>query len=388
MVDADYFRMLSEALSQAELFRPVLVVDRDRLDANIATIARGLAPGLGLRVVDKSLASIPLLERILTQAGTMRLMSFHLPMTCAVLEAFPKAEILYGKPLPTRALAAWMRLASPHLVEDLLRRAVFLIDSLDRLDQYAALAVEVGQTIRIAFETDTGMHRGGFETPDALAAICARAVQQKELRVEGLVGYEAHIPEVAHLIGGAAEQEKVVSRIKAFVSVFPHGTCAIANTGGSKTALSYRDAGAANEVSVGSAFLKPTDFDMPSLEAVQPAVFIATPVLKVEEVRLPGPPLLTSLMQAIGLFPRKGCFLYGGKWMAKPVFPKGMRENRIWGLSSNQQMMALPYESTLKPDDFAFFRPTQSEAVLQHFDGIHVLSKGRIIETWPTLPPG
>jgi len=388
MQDSSYFRILSEALHEAGLFRPVLVLDRDRLDANVAAVAGGLAPGLALRLVDKSLPSLPLLARILASSGTSRIMSFHLPTTSAVLAAFPDIEVLYGKPLPVGALAARMRLASPEEFADLIQRSVFLIDNLERLDQYASLAQAVGQTIRIAFEVDTGMHRGGFETPAALAAACARAAGQTGLAIEGLVGYDAHIPEVPRLFGGSGEAAKVASRINAFASVLPDGARNIVNTGGSKTALVCRDGGAANEVSVGSAFVKPTDFDVDSLNVLQPAIFIATPVLKVQEVRLPGPRFLTSLLQGTGLFPRKGCFLYGGKWMAEPVFPPGMRENRIWGLSSNQQMMALPEISALRPDEFAFFRPTQSEAVLQQFDGIHVLANGKVTETWSALPPG
>jgi D-serine deaminase-like pyridoxal phosphate-dependent protein len=187
MRDTGYFQMLSEALVEAGLLRPVLVLDRDRFDANVAAVARGLAPGLALRLVDKSLPSLPLLARVLASTGTTRIMSFHLPTTSAVLAAFPAIDILYGKPLPVGALAARMRLASPDAFTDLVRRSVFLIDSLERLDQYASLARAAGQTIRIAFEVDTGMHRGGFATPAALAAACARAVGQTGLAIEGLV---------------------------------------------------------------------------------------------------------------------------------------------------------------------------------------------------------
>jgi D-serine deaminase-like pyridoxal phosphate-dependent protein len=385
---ANYFLALSEALKKAGLFHPVLVIDSDRLDANIATAMRGLAPGLALRVVDKSLASIPLLERILTTTKTKRIMSFHLPITVAVLGAFPDIEVLYGKPLPVGELAAWMQRATPEAAVDLIRRTVFLIDGAARLDQYVELARETGQTFRIALETDTGMHRGGFATPAELAAVAARAAQLPDVIIEGLVAYDAHVPELPRLFGGSVEPQLVASRIEDFTCALPGSARKIINTGGSKTVLSYTASGAANDVSIGSAFLKPTDFDVASLSALKPAVFIATPVLKVQKVQLPGPAFLTSLMQTIGLFPRKGCFLYGGKWMAEPVFPNDMKENRVWGLSSNQQMMALPANSTLKPDDFAFFRPTQSEAILQQFGSIHVFCEGRISEAWAALPPG
>ena len=139
---------------------------------------------------------------------------------------------------------------------------------------------------------------------------------------------------------------------------------------------------------MGSGFLMPTDFDVEALRNLKPALFIATPVLKVGPVRLPGPFFVTRVLQALGLFPRKGCFLYGGKWSAKPVWPEGMKENAIWGLSSNQQLMALPDDCDIEVDDLAFFRPTQSEAVLQQFGDIAVYSEGKIVDQWPVLPTG
>ena len=51
--------------------------------------------------------------------------------------------------------------------------------------------------------------------------------------------------------------------------------------------------------------------------------------------------------------------------------------------------MALPNDcEASKPDDFAFFRPTQSEFVLQQFGPIVVFANGAIVEEWPVLPVG
>jgi D-serine deaminase-like pyridoxal phosphate-dependent protein len=40
----------------------------------------------------------------------------------------------------------------------------------------------------------------------------------------------------------------------------------------------------------------------------------------------------------------------------------------------------------LRPDDFVFFRPTQSEAVFLQFGDLLVYEDGRITERWPTFP--
>ena len=104
------------------------------------------------------------------------------------------------------------------------------------------------------------------------------------------------------------------------------------------------------------------------------------------DAQMPGFDKRSWLLQALGLFPRRACFIYGGKWMATPVHPPGMKANKLFGYSTNQQFMALPDDCDVKADDFAFLRPTQSEFVLQQFGSIAVFSEGAIVAEWPVLP--
>jgi D-serine deaminase-like pyridoxal phosphate-dependent protein len=375
-----YFAELSKALRAADIHRPCLVLDRDRLDANIARVRERLAPGLAVRLVDKSLPCVPLLSYIAKALDTNRFMTFHPPVTQAVLDAFPEGDLLYGKPMPlgaakaalTRGGAGWWS------------RVCWLIDTPERLAEYGALAAELSTGLRFAFEVDVGLHRGGFTSPAEIKALAI----PKGLRCEGIMAYEAHAPEIPSMFGGATKALKKASALAAeFVAALEPDQRRILNIGGSKTALLH-GGGVANEVSMGSAFVLPSDFDKPGLDGFQPAAFIATPILKVVAAALPGPAWLSKTLQALGLFPRQGCYLYGGKWMADPVFPESMKPNGLMGFSSNQQFMGLPARAHVKPEDYAFLRPTQSEAVLQHFGAIAVLSGGRIVESWPVLPMG
>ncbi|UVK37562.1 alanine racemase [Mesorhizobium sp. AR10] len=376
-----YFATLSDALKAAGVFQPCLLLDLDRLDRNIALVREGLAPGLAVRLVDKSLGCLPLLAHIGKALGTVSFMTFHPPITAAVLKAFPDADMLFGKPIPvgaakavlTKSIADWSRVC-------------WLIDTEERLAEYGVLASELGIELRIAFEIDVGLHRGGFASPEALSK--ALSALPARLHCEGIMAYEAHAPLIPGLFGGPARAlAKASALAAAFVACLGEDQRRILNIGGSKTALLHRG-DMANEVSMGSAFVLPSDFDTPGLDCFQPAAFIATPILKVVEPTLPGPPAVSRTLQALGLFPRKGCYLYGGKWMAEPVFPAGMKTNSLLGLSSNQQFMGLPGDVSAKPGDYAFLRPTQSEAVLQQFGSIAVLSGGRIVEFWPALPMG
>ncbi|TGS14926.1 DSD1 family PLP-dependent enzyme [Mesorhizobium sp. M2E.F.Ca.ET.209.01.1.1] len=375
-----YFAVLSEALRAAEIFRPCLVLDRDRLDGNIAQVKKRLAPGLAMRLVDKSLPCMPLLSHIAGALGTNRFMTFHPPVTQAVLDAFPEGDLLYGKPMPVGAARAALTQGSAGWWS----RVCWLIDTPERLAEYGALAAALDTELRFAFEVDVGLHRGGFSSPAEIRALTI----PERLHCEGIMAYEAHAPEIPGIFGGAARALKQASAKAAeFAAALDPDQRRILNIGGSKTALLH-GGGVANDVSIGSAFVLPSDFDTPGLDGLQPAAFIATPVLKALDPMLPGPPAVSRALQALGLFPKKGCYLYGGKWMAEPVFPEGMKPNGLIGLSSNQQFMGLPASSQVRPGDHAFLRPTQSEAVLQHFGSIAVFAGGRIVEFWPALPMG
>lgn len=374
-----YFAGLSDTLRQAGILQPALVLDRDRLDHNVALVKERLAPGLAVRLVDKSLACLPLLSHIAGALGTASFMTFHPPITQAVLDAFPDADLLYGKPMPVGAARAVLIKGGAGW-----SRVCWLIDTPKRLAEYGALAVELDIELRFAFEVDVGLHRGGFASPEDLKAL----VIPNGLRCEGIMAYEAHAPEIPGLFGGqAGALTKATALAEEFADCLGDDQRRILNIGGSKTALLH-GGGVANEVSIGSAFVLPGDFDRPGLAGFAPAAFIAAPILKTLEPVLPGPAMLSRTLQALGLFPRKGCYLYGGKWMAEPVFPEGMKTNGLIGLSSNQQFMSLPAGTDVMPGDYAFLRPTQSEAVLQHFGSIAVFSGGRIVERWAALPMG
>jgi D-serine deaminase-like pyridoxal phosphate-dependent protein len=95
-----YFRALNEELKKNGPMRPCLVIDLDRLDHNIALVARSVKAPKRYRIVEKSLPSAKLIEYVAKRADTKRLMSFHQPFVNDDAAAFPDSDILIGKPLP------------------------------------------------------------------------------------------------------------------------------------------------------------------------------------------------------------------------------------------------------------------------------------------------
>jgi D-serine deaminase-like pyridoxal phosphate-dependent protein len=388
VTDAAYFAGISAALKASGIHQPCLLLDLERLDANIAVVKSKLAAaGVRLRIVDKSLPCLPLLARIGEAIGTDLFMTFHLPISAAMLQRFPAANLLLGKPMPVAA--ARDALTSGLLADaDRRSRMVWLIDTDQRLASYAALSEDLDVDLSFCFEVDVGLHRGGYPSPDALSRALKVLRGNARLHCRGIMGYEAHIGHVPRLLGGPKKALAKSTRLfRQFTARLDASQKAILNLGGSSTALLYDTRTGANEISMGSAFVLPSDFDVPSLSRLEAAAFIATPILKVVDAQVPGLDGRSSILQKLGLFPRRGCYLYGGKWMAVPVHPLGMRPSKIIGYSTNQQFMALPDDTQAKPDDYAFLRPTQSEFMLQQFGPIAAYAKGEIVARWPVLAP-
>ena len=133
--------------------------------------------------------------------------------------------------------------------------------------------------------------------------------------------------------------------------------------------------------------VKGTDFDTPLLDDLQPAVFIATPVLKAA-AKFQMPKGVEPLGDAVRLWDRnqqQAYFIYGGNWLAEPVSPSGLASSGLYGTSSNQQVLVGSGLQNLAVDGWVFFRPRQSEAVLQQFGDIAVLEHGKISTFWQPM---
>jgi D-serine deaminase-like pyridoxal phosphate-dependent protein len=380
-----YFAGLSQALARAEVNRPVLVIDRQRLDANIRAVRASLAAsGLPLRVVAKSLPSPRLIETVMDGMASERLMLFSEAMLEQVAPLHPQADILLGKPLP---VGEFIRFADAMGAETA-ARVQWLIDTPQRLDEYGQAAKARNIPLKASIEIDVGLHRGGFGQPAVLVQALRQALPQGGITVSGLMGYDAHVPKMPW--PGAYEQAQAA--YAGFIAAL--GEAGIAgqdrltfNAAGSPTFRRHAGGTVANEVAVGSAFVKPGDFDLADLDDLVPAAFIATPVLKASDgMDLPGVEFASPLLHWWDRNSRRGFFIHGGHWLAKPVSPAGLRYSGLYGRSSNQELLTGSAGVTLSPGDHVFLRPNQSEAVFLLFGDIAVFDGGEIAEWWPTLP--
>lgn len=379
-----YFSRLSMALRAAGIAHPVLVIDQARLDRNISAARTTLTPsGLALRIVVKSLPATGLIDRVANGMATNRFMVFNGAML-EILAARPDADLLLGKPLPAAEFAAVVDKVGAEAAS----RIQWLIDTPARLRQYAAIAAARSMPLRANMEIDVGLHRGGFADARALAKAVDIAKTLPDVTVSGLMGYDAHVPKMSDPDDAYAASQKLyrsaIGVLKEKLAVDP-ATLTL-NGAGSPTYARHAQGSAANEVSVGSAFVKPVDFDLPSLARHVPASFIATPVIKAGRMELPGNEWLSGPLTFMDPNAARAFFIYGGHWLATPVSPPGLQYSDLYGRSSNQEMLTGSTSVALKPDEYAFFRPNQSEAVFLQFGDILLFDGEKIAGSWPTFP--
>ncbi|EAT12192.1 DSD1 family PLP-dependent enzyme [Bermanella marisrubri] len=384
-----YFQEISKALKEQSIGTPRMLVDYDQLLQNVKTLTGHIKPRFDYRIVAKSLPSIELLQVVMKAADTNRLMLFHQPFLSQVAKRLPDADILMGKPMPIQAVE---RFYQDGIHNDFVaaQQIQWLVDSPQRLEQYREFAESNKLSMAINIELDVGLHRGGITRDSDLISMLDMIETSDTLNFSGFMGYEPHIGKVPgdvldHRDKAMAEYQHYVQLTEQHLKrSIQHLTL---NAGGSPTYQYYNQGQwPMNELSAGSCLVKPTDFDLASLQDHEPACYIASPVIKqLDQAEIPGIDFMGELLSSWDPNLKQAFFIYGGYWKAKPESPKGLKLNPVYGRSTNQEMLNGSDSVQLKQDDYVFLRPTQSESVMLQFGDLLVYRKGQLIDHWPIL---
>ena len=394
--DQSYFQSLNRSLRAAPRVIPCLLLDLDRLDHNIQSLKNDLAPDTDFRIVVKSLPSPELIDYLMDQVETKKLMAFHQPFLSDLSSRYgPDVDILLGKPMPVRTAAYYYQTLDAKNGFDPSRQLQWLVDSLERLQQYLELARQIDQKLRVNLEIDVGLHRGGFVSLESLSSALALIAKNLDvLEFSGLMGYDPHVVKLPRvLISPQKAFQKANHFYKECKALIQSSFSQLWNDqltfngGGSPTASLHRSEGSPiNDLSAGSCLVKPTTFDLPTLEGYIPASFIATPVLKkMEGTTLPAIEGFKKILGFLKPAFQQSYFIYGGSWRADYCYPPDLSENTLFGTSTNQVMLNAPPTSLLEVDDFVFLRPHQSEFVFLQFGEILTLRDQKLSNRWTLL---
>jgi D-serine deaminase-like pyridoxal phosphate-dependent protein len=377
---------------------PAMVVDLDVLDANTARLGR-IAEQYGkrLRVASKSVRVPELLRRILEVGGDhfQGLMCFSVP----------EAEFLHGQGFDD-LLVAYPTVqardldAARRITEDG-GRVTLMVDCPRHVELLAAYWRNGGVATPLAVCIDQdmswralGQHVGVQRSPvrgiEDFRAVLDAVVAAPELRLSGVMGYEAQIAGVGddspfapllNPVKRAMKQQSIedvaVKRRAVAQLLAARGlTLDFVNGGGPGSIRTTSQEPSVTEVTAGSGFLQSHLFDYYAANENRPAFCFALQV-----TRCPEPGFVTC---------HSGGFVASGEpgpdKLPLPVLPEGRRTTRTEACGEVQTPVKVPpaLVGRLGPGDPVFFRPAKAGEIAEHFAEYLLMSGGRIVGRAPT----
>jgi len=362
----------------AHLEPPFAAVDLAAFRANAADLVRR-AQGLPIRVASKSVRCRALLDEALKTDGFAGTMAFTLP-EALWLAGLGYEDLLVAYPTTDRVALAVLGSS-----EDLAARVVVMVDSVEHLDLVASVAPAV--PIRVCLDLDAswrlgpahlGVRRSPVHSVSDAVALAREALQRKEIRLVGIMSYEAQIAGLgnkpAHIAAMqrrsaaelAARRAEVVAAVRAMAPI------EVVNGGGTGSFETSRAESALTEVTAGSGLYGPTLFDGYRAFRPTPAAFFVLPV-----VRVPAPGMVTVL---------------GGGYVASgpakkdrlptPYLPEGLQLLGTEGAGEVQTPLSGAHGLGL--GDRVWFRHAKAGELCERFDRLHLIDGDEVVDVVPT----
>ena len=373
----------------AHLDAPFAVVDLDAFDRNATDLLRRAA-GTPIRLASKSVRCRALIERALG-AGLRGILAFTLP-EALWLAGHGHADLVVAYPtVDRRALRA--------LAAGPCDRVTIMVDCREHL-HLAAEAVREGGggPIQVCLDVDAGWwplggririgaRRSPVRTPEQAAALAREVLARPELRLDGLMSYEAHIAGVGDrppgrpLMGTAiramqrASGRELAARRAAVVgAVSAVAPVRFVNGGGTGSVERTAAEPAVTEVAAGSGLYGPTLFDAYTRFSPQPAALFALPV-----VRRPDARTATALG---GGYPASGAA--GADRLPSPHLPAGLRLDKQEGAGEVQTPLRGPGAASLRVGDVVWMRHAKAGEPCERFNSLYLVRGGAVVDEVPT----
>ena len=373
--------------------RPLAFVDLDYFDENVRQIQQR-ANGKKIRVASKSVRCTALLRRILAAAAQYQgIMAFH-PAEAVFLSQQGFDDILIAYPFwgdsYAEALAAEVQRG---------KRIYAMVDSQEQVQHLNAAAARLGTVLPLCLDIDLssdffglhfGVFRSGVDQPEQAQRIAEFIASQPNVRLEGVMGYEAQIAGVQDHVAGETLTNSLVPLLKrrsipelrqrraailqAITQTPGSGPLRLVNGGGTGSLESTSQEAGVTEVTAGSGFYSPTLFDGYSNFKHLPAAAFA-----IDIVRRPRPDLYTCLG---GGYIASGSA--GKSKLPTPYLPSGAHLIDNEGAGEVQTPVVYRGEQALAIGDPIFFRHAKAGELCERFTHLHLVTDGQIIESVPT----
>ncbi len=370
---------LTRACASAQLGTPCAVVDVGAFDRNARTLT-ARAHARPIRIATKSLRCRGLIERALALPGWQGLMCYSVREALTWARA-GHTDVLVAYPSVDREALAELA-AAPELAA----AVAVMVDSVDHLDLLASLPAH--ERLRLAIDVDAslrlgpahfGTRRSPLRTAEDVTAL-VRAAQARDLRVVGLMFYDAQIaglpdrPVSLAPLKVRSHRELVLRRVEIVAAARKLTDLELVNGGGTGSLHLTGEDPSLTELAAGSGLYAPTLFDGYAGLDLEPAAFFATPV-----VRRPAPDIVTTYA---------GGYVASGPpgWsrVPQPLPDQHVRLLRTEGAGEVQTPLKGPGAARLSLGDPVWFRHAKAGELAERFPEIVLVSGERVVGAEPT----
>ncbi len=355
-------------MRRQDIDTPALIIDADRLEANIAVMARffqGRSANLRPHFKTPKCAEV---VRLQLEAGAIGVTCAKLGEAEALADAGVRTSVLIANEIigPIKSRRA-VELAAR------LPELMVAIDSPEQIEALdAELAANPGTRLGAIVEVDVGMHRCGTDSPEETVAL-ARAIDASRIEYRGMMGYEGHAvlnPDASERKTKAAAAMDIVTEHR--LALNDAGlTPEIVSTSGTGTHDLTADVEGVTEIQAGS------------------YVFMDGAYLKVRDDFQPALSVLTTIVRRRGRLLISDC---GGKALSQEFgMPRATElPLGVVGLSEEHGHLLIDenQELDLAPGDRIELRPSHGDTTINLHDRYYVVRGDEVEDVWPIIGRG
>lgn len=366
---------------------PLAYVDLDLFDENVRNIITR-SGDKKIRVASKSVRCTNLLRRVLdSDARYQGLMCFTVAEAVYLSQSgFDDLLVAYPTTQREQLKSACSEVSGG-------KSLVLMVDSREHLASHQSAAAEIGVTLQVCMDVDMsskfpGIHFGVLRSNITNEAQAAKLYEEilkcPNLKLVGLMGYEAQIAGLGDNYPGQAIKNSVVkmlkrksitllsARRKAAVNTLNSmgADLSLVNGGGTGSLESTREEELVTEVTVGSGFYASGLFDNFETFNHLPSAGYA-----IEVVRQPVPGIYTC---------HGGGYTASGAVAAdklpKPYLPEGAKLTPNEGAGEVQTPIAYDGPETLQLGDPVLMRHSKAGELCERFNTLLLISDGKVVD--------
>ena len=172
-------------MHKTELDTPALLIDLDKMEANIETMANYFSTvNAELRPHVKT-HKTPIISHKQIAAGAIGVTCAKLGEAEAVIHAGIRDVLIANQVVGPHKIARLINLAKHSEI-------MVAVDNFENVQAISEAAAAKGATVRMLIEVNIGMNRCGVEPGEPVLKLAEKIRQSPNLKFEGLMGYEGH----------------------------------------------------------------------------------------------------------------------------------------------------------------------------------------------------